>query len=95
VRKQRGKLGRLVRLATWGIATVAIVRELQKPENEREWNGTVAGVVPYDFRWPTVDRAKDRLWNPDGPLFGPQVFGVGWSLNFGRAVAMLRDSTGR
>lgn len=93
MRKQRGKLSRLIRLATWGIAAAAIVQELQKPKDEREWNGTVAGIVPYDFRLPTGDRVRDRLWNPDGPLFGPQVFGVGWSVNFGKAAALVREQT--
>jgi hypothetical protein len=39
---------------------------------------------------PTLDRAKDRLWNPEGGLIGPHVFGVGWSVNFGRLFALAR-----
>ena len=38
--------------------------------------------VPYDFRFPTLQRLKDRFWNPDDPrIFTPRVFGVGWSIN--------------
>lgn len=95
MRKQRGRLSRLVQLATWGVAVAAIVQELQKPEGRRDWNGTVAGIVPYDYRWPTVDRIKDRLWNPNGPLIGPQVFGVGWGLNIGKLVALAREQNRR
>jgi hypothetical protein len=95
VRKQRGRLGRLVQLATWGLTVAAIVQELRKPEGQREWNGTVAGIVPYDYRWPTVDRIKARLWDPNGPLIGPQVFGVGWTVNIGKLVAIARQQIGR
>ena len=43
--------------------------------------------MPYDFRVPTVDRIRERLWNEDDDrIFTPMVFGVGWSLNFFRLV---------
>ena len=45
--------------------------------------------VPYDFRFPTLQRLKDRFWNPDDPrIFTPHVFGVGWSIN---AYQLLRQ----
>jgi uncharacterized membrane protein len=48
--------------------------------------GTVLGV-PYDWRRPTVARAKSRLWNPDEPrFFVPRVFGLGWDINFARLL---------
>ncbi len=38
--------------------------------------------VPYEFRPPTSDRLRDRLWNPDDPrLFTPPILGIGWSIN--------------
>jgi hypothetical protein len=89
-----GGLGRVVRLATWGIAVAALVQELRKPKDEREWHGTVGGLVPYDYRLPTMERIKDRLWNPNGPVVSPQVFGVGWSVNFGKLVSLARERTG-
>ena len=47
--------------------------------------------VPYDFRVPTPDRVRDRLWNEDDDrIFTPMVFGVGWSLNFFRLVEKFR-----
>lgn len=43
--------------------------------------------VPYDWRRPTVSRAKSRLWNRNEPkLFVPKVFGWGWDLNFARLL---------
>jgi hypothetical protein len=52
----------------------------------------VAGVVPYDLRPPTLERARQRFADPKRPLIGPNFFGVGWTVNFGRLVALL---TGR
>jgi uncharacterized membrane protein len=48
--------------------------------------GTVLGI-PYDWRRPTVARAKSRLWNPAEPrLVVPRVFGLGWDINFARLL---------
>ena len=47
--------------------------------------------VPYDFRFPTLQRVRDRFWNPDDPrIFTPHVFGVGWSLNAFQALRWVR-----
>lgn len=47
--------------------------------------------MPYDFRAPTIDRVKGRLWNKDDDrIFMPSVFGVGWSLNFFRVIEKFR-----
>jgi hypothetical protein len=49
-------------------------------------------VVPYDFRLPTWARVRERMWAPDRPgLLSPQVFGVGWTVNLGRAYGVLRS----
>jgi hypothetical protein len=67
------------------------VDQLRRPSEERTWEGTVVGFVPYDFRMPTIERARSRWWNPDEPrLFVPQVFGLGWTVNFARLVGRLR-----
>jgi len=71
------------RLVLAVLGVVAIIQELRKPKDEREWHGNVAGFVPYDFRVPTLDRVKQTYWNPDGPILGSRVFGVGWAANFG------------
>lgn len=86
----QGGLTRLIRLAMMALAVTAVVRELRLAPEERTWHGTVAGFVPYEFRMPTASRVKERLWNPDGSLVGPHVFGVGWTLNVGKLVALVR-----
>lgn len=49
-----------------------------------EPEGSVLGM-PYDWRRPTIARARARLWNPDDPrLLTPKSFGWGYSLNFYR-----------
>ncbi len=48
--------------------------------------GTFLGV-PYDWRRPTLERTKQRWWNPDEPrLFVPRVFGWGYDMNLARLL---------
>ena len=58
------RVRKLIKLAAFALATVAVVEQLRRPAEERTWEGTVAGLVPYDFRMPTVERARSRWWNP-------------------------------
>lgn len=91
VRKGPGGMRRLVTLVAFGLAVAAIVKELRTPQPERTWNGKVAGFVPYDFRMPTVQRFKERVWNPEGEHYlGPRVFGVGWTVNAGKVLSAVR-----
>ena len=77
------QLKSLLTLLGIAVAAAAIAKQLKRPVEERTWHGEVMGLVPYDFRMPTLDRLRERCWNPkDGRLFTPQVFGVGWTLNF-------------
>lgn len=78
-------------IAAGGVALLAaaLAAELRKPAGRRTWHGAVAGVVPYDFRPPTPQRIRARLWDPDGRLLTPHVFGVGWTLNLGRLTRSL------
>jgi hypothetical protein len=90
--KGGGGLKKLVSLVSAALAVAAVVKELRTPPDERTWNGKVAAVVPYDFRSPTIARIRERLWNPKGEhLISPRVFGVGWTVNFGKVVAMARE----
>ena len=44
--------------------------------------------VPYDLRFPTLARIRERMWNREDPgIFTPRVFGAGWTVNF----ATLKD----
>ena len=82
---------KVIRLITLGLAVAAVVKELRTPPEEREWNG-VLGFVPYDFRVPTLARVKERMWDPENAhLINPRVFGVGWTLNVGRLVELVRQ----
>ena len=93
MRKRTERRGKSFRWVLWILSAAAVVQELRTPREEREWHGKVAGVVPYDFRFPSVERARARWWDPQGSMIQPQVFGVGWTLNFGRLVAMLRGDS--
>jgi Family of unknown function (DUF5808) len=87
---RRRPLSALLGLCAFGLLVAAVVKELRLPKRKRRWHGTVAGVFPYDLRPPTLKRARERLSNPKGPLLSQHVFGVGWTINFGRLAALLR-----
>jgi hypothetical protein len=85
-------LARIAAAAAGALAGAAVAKELDKSEDEREWHGDVAGV-PYDFRTPSVDKLKRAAWDPDNPnVVGPPAFGVGWSINLARVVALVQPT---
>jgi hypothetical protein len=89
---RRGRGKRVVRLLMAGLLLAAVIKELRTPAAQRTWQGTVAGFVPYDLRPPTLERFRERVWNPESEhLVSPHVFGVGWTLNLGRVVALARQ----
>jgi len=48
----------------------------------RKREGRFAGI-PFDWRRPTIERGKSRLWNAkDARLFTPKTFGWGYDINF-------------
>ena len=56
--------------------------EMRKPPEERTWNGRLLGVVPYDFRRPSIDRLREAYWNPRSPkVVTGRPLGVGWAVN--------------
>jgi hypothetical protein len=84
---------RFVRLVAFGLVLAAVIDQLRRDPEERTWEGSVAGIVPYDFRMPTLERARSRWWNADdNRLFVPQVFGVGWTINFARLARLARPA---
>ena len=69
------------------LTLAAVCQELEKPKEERKWHGKVAGFIPYDFRIPTIERIKEAYWNHnERRVFIPEVFGVGWAINFYRLL---------
>jgi hypothetical protein len=86
------ELVRLIRTLAWMAFAAAIYQELRKPPEARTWNGKVAGVVPYDFRLPTLDRLQDAYWNPENEqVFSDRVFGVGWAVNIPVAARKVSE----
>jgi hypothetical protein len=90
---RKPKALRSLRWISLGLAVWAIAQEARKPPDEREWHGQIAGFVPYDFRFPSIDRIRQRLWDPNGALLSPQVFGVGWTVNLGRLSRVVKEQT--
>lgn len=91
-------MSKLQKLMMWiGIAVTiaAVIQEIRKPKGARDWHGRVGGLVPYEFRPPTVDRVKETYWEPDDDrVLTPTAFGVGWGVNLAR-VAKLAGSARR
>jgi hypothetical protein len=84
---------RFVKLVAFGLVVAALIDQLRRDPEERTWEGSVAGIVPYDFRMPTLERARSRWWNTgDDRLFVPQVFGVGWTINLARLARLARPA---
>lgn len=82
VRDEIGDLGAVIRNLALIAMGAAIYIELRKPPAERTWHGRLAGVVPYDFRLPSVETLKNAYWNPSSSrLFTDRPLGVGWAVN--------------
>ena len=76
-------------LFTITFGAIALLDQLGRPESQRTWHGTIAGV-PYDFRPPTMERIKRAWWNPEDPrLFTPREFGVGWAINLAQLYKLV------
>jgi hypothetical protein len=85
----RDWFSRLIQVTAATLMVAAILKEIEKPEEERQWHGKVACFVPYDFRLPTVESIMNAYWNPyDNRVMMPAVFGIGWAINF---RALLED----
>jgi hypothetical protein len=90
------RIRRLARLVAFGLVAAAVATELSKPAPERTWQGKVGGIVPYDFRPPTLQRIRDAYWNPESDrLFSDRVFGVGWAVNLYRAKTLMEETFGK
>ena len=83
---------RLYRTVTIVLLAIVVIEELRKPPPERGWHGRLFGLVPYDLRFPTLDRVADRVWNPTNPkIFTEHPWGVGWVVNVPSLLALVQD----
>jgi glycogen synthase len=80
----------LVEAAVVTMVVAAVCQELEKPEEERHWHGKL-GIIPYDFRLPTIERIKKAYWNPDSDrVLSETVLGIGWAVNFYAILEKMR-----
>lgn len=89
-RSELGDLLWLLRMAALGAVAAAVYVELRKPPAERTWHGRLLGVIPYDFRIPTLESLRAAYWNPRSPrIFTDRPLGVGWAINIPTALRRL------
>jgi hypothetical protein len=95
LRRELNALGWILRMVTFGLVAAAVYKELQLPADKRTWHGRLFDMVPYDFRMPTPRKLISAWWNPDSNnVFSEQPFGVGWTINVGALIPMVRDRFG-
>lgn len=81
----------LVTLATVVVVGGAVAQQMRLPRAQRTWHGHVFGVVPYDFRLPSLGQLRASVWDPSNPrLFTDKVLGVGWNINLARLFDSAR-----
>jgi hypothetical protein len=89
-RSEFGDLMWLIRMSVLAAVAGALYAELRKPPEQRTWNGKLLGVVPYDFRWPSLEGLRQAYWNPRSPkVFTPRPLGVGWAINIPTVLRRL------
>jgi hypothetical protein len=82
VREELAALAWLARTAAIAAFGAAVYAELRKPPEQRTWHGRLLGVVPYDFRLPTLQRIRRSYFDPSNDrVFTPEPIGVGWGVN--------------
>ena len=66
-----------LRVITLLFSLVTVIYAYRSQQSHGKFPG-----VPFEFRFPTLGRIRERWWNADDSrVFTPHVFGVGWSLN--------------
>lgn len=84
---------RILQAAAITVAIAAVFQELEKPKEERTWHGKL-GIIPYDFRVPTLERFKAAYWNTESSrILTPEVWGIGWAINFHALLEKMRIIT--
>ena len=83
-------ISRLIQAAAITITLAAVCQEMEKPSEERHWHGKL-GLIPYDFRLPTIERFRESYWNTDNSrIFTPDAWGIGWGINFHALLEKMR-----
>ena len=73
----------LMSLTALVLMGLALAEQLRLPPAQRTWHGHLWGLVPYDFRTPTLDRLWKAVWDPDSQsLVKDKALGLGWDVNF-------------
>ena len=83
-------LRKLIKWTAIALAAMAIAEQLRRPSEDRTWEGTVVGFVPYDFRL-LDDRASAKpLAEPrsQARLSRRRTFGVGLHDYFAQLVRL-------
>jgi hypothetical protein len=90
LRDELTDLAWLIRVLILAAVAGAIYRELRLPPQERTWHGRLLGVIPYDFRLPTLGRIRDAYFNTgSNRIFTPEPVGVGWAVNVAAVLKRL------
>jgi len=74
-----------------GLVTVYNVRMTR---NTKSRVGTLWGI-PYDWRSPTKERFKSRVWNSKAPFINPRWWGWGYDINFYAIIHPTKWRTAR
>jgi hypothetical protein len=84
-------LVRFLQVSAMTLTLAAILQEMEKPPPERQWQGRIAGFIPYDFRLPSLQKLINTYWNADADrILMPAAFGIGWGINFHPLLERLR-----
>lgn len=90
LRDELAALAWVARIAAITAVGAAVYVELRKPPEERTWHGRLLGVVPYDFRLPTIERIRQSYFDPSSDrIFTPEPIGVGWAVNLAAVAKRL------
>ncbi len=78
-------IGKFVKVAATAVFVATAVHAYREGETHGDYYG-----IPFDFRMPTVDRIRERVWNPDDyRVITPTAFGVGWCINLYQAGCQM------
>ena len=75
-------IGKILNAAVVAVVVATTIHAYRERKTHGDFHS-----IPFDFRAPTIDRVRERLWNPDDSrVLTPPVFGVGWSINLYQAA---------